>query len=129
MFPLLEAPFCNLSADGEQELGCFWRMLFQPPGLAESEVTWPDLGSLVSWVSGLLTSSQVFSFSLHSSSQQYLYSDGKILKLVYSLCRHDELMGIKDFVLIGKFGGLYSHSSLMQFTLTVSHECHSLTIL
>lgn len=60
-------------------------------------------GRLVSWVSGPLTSSQVFSFSLHSSSKWCLYSDGKILELVHSLGRHDESWGIKDFVLVGKF--------------------------
>lgn len=103
-------------------------MLFQLPGWAGSEVTCPDLGSLVSRVAGPLTSSQALAFSLHSSSKQDLFSDGKILKLVYSLCRHHELMGTEDFVLIGKFGGLRSHSSLTQFILMVSHGFYSLTI-
>lgn len=74
-------------------------------------------GSLVWWVSGPLSSSQVFSISLHSSSKWCLYSDGKRLKCVHSLGRHDELTGIKDFVLVGRFGGLNSHSSLTQFIL------------
>lgn len=103
-----------------------WRVPFQL--LAGSAITYPDLGSLVSLVSDPLTSCQVLSLSLHCSGKQYLYSDGKILELVYSLCRHDELMGIKDFVLIGKFGVLHPHSSLTQFILMVSHEIYSLTI-
>lgn len=126
MFPLLEAPFCNFSADGEQELGLRGGGAFQLS--AGSAIRHPDLGSLVSPVSDPLTSCQVLSFSLHCSGKQDLYSDGKTLELVYSPCRHDELMGIKDFVLIGKFSVLHPHSSLTQFILMVSHEIYSLTI-
>lgn len=117
MFPLLEAPFGNFSADGEEELGLEGAF----PAIGGSAITCPDLGSLVSPVSDPLTSCQVLSFSLHCSGKQNLYSDGQILGLVYSLCRHDELMGIKDFVLMGKFGVLHPHLSLTRFILMVSH--------
>lgn len=111
---------------GSKSWGCVWGGAFQLS--AGSALTCPDLGSLVSPVSDPQTSCQVLSSSLHCSGKQDLYSDGKTLGLVYSPCRHDELMGIRDFVLIGKFSVFHPHTSLTQFVLMVSHDIYSLTI-
>lgn len=109
MFPLWAAStLLQLQGCSRARAGWGKRMLFQLPWPAGSGVTHPDFGSLVSWVSGSLTSSKAFSFSLHGSIKRCLYSDGKTLKLVYSFCRHDELMENKDFTLTGKIQWLKS---------------------